>query len=217
MWKVGRLLSLSGLSENRCCLCGLEVSGEDQGYVCEDCLAGIRPYHPVEYPKLEWISSYRVFGRYEGVLSEVIKLVKFKSVRPLARRLGEIVGEHLAEFVKEKDPHIVTWVPLHPFRFWNRGFDHNLEILKGTGVRAKGLLVRVRYSKPLAPFGREERMKRVKGAFSVRKDVLDEVEGKRVLVFDDVLTTGATATSIAEHLMSLGAEEVYFYFLAKEG
>ncbi len=214
---VGRLLSLLGLLESRCSLCGLEFSGIDQGYVCESCLADIRPQHPVEYSQLEWINSYRVFGRYEGALSEVIRLVKFRSVRPLAHRLGDIVKGHLRDFIEEKGPDIITWVPLHPFRLWRRGFDHNFEILRGAGVQGKSLLVRVRYSRPLAPFGREERLRRVRGAFRVRREMVDEIEGKRILVFDDVLTTGATATSIAEHLMSLGAEEVHFYFLAKEG
>ena len=214
---LGRILSLSGLSEDRCSVCGLGVSDEEQGYLCKSCLADIRPSHPIDYGRIEWISSYRIFGKYEGVMAEVIRLIKFKSVKPLARRLGEIVKEHLEEFLEEVKPDIITWVPLHPLRLWNRGFDHNLEILRGTGVRAESLLVRVRYSKPLASFGREERMRRVRDAFRVRKEMIDEVEGRRILLFDDVLTTGSTASSVAEHLLSIGAEEVFLYCVAKEG
>jgi len=214
---LGTLLYLSGLSERRCCVCGLDFFDREQGYVCGECLRDIRPHHPTLYGRLEWVSSWRVFGRYEGVLGEVIRLVKFRAVRPLARKLGEIVREHMLDFIGEVKPDLITWVPIHPLRFWNRGFDHNLEILKGVGVEAKDLLVRVRYSKPLASVGgREERMRRVRGAFRVRREMVDEVEGKRILLFDDVLTTGSTASSVAEHLLSLGVEEVFLYCLAKE-
>ncbi len=213
---LGRLLSLSGLSESRCSICGIEFLDEDQDYICPDCLGDIRPFRPFEHTRLEWISSYRVFGRYEGALAEVIKLVKFKSAKPLAKALGEIVKEHMEEYIKETQPDMISWVPLHPFRLWNRGFDHNREILKGVGVGAEDILIRVRYSRPLASLGRKERAKRVRGAFRIKKEFIDVIGGKRILVFDDVLTTGATASSVAEELLSLGAEEIIFYFLARE-
>ena len=213
---LGKLLSLSGLSESRCSICGIEFSGEDQGYICPDCLGDIKPHYPFEHTRLEWISSYRVFGRYEGVLAEVIKLIKFRRVKPLASSLGRIVKKHMEEYIKETEPDVITWVPLHPFRLWNRGFDHNREILKGVGVGAEDILIRVRYSRPLASLGREERAKKVRNAFRIKKEFIDAIGGKRILVFDDVLTTGATASSVAEGLLSLGAEEIIFYFLARE-
>ena len=213
---LGRVLDLLRLTERDCIVCGNEVDFSDQGYVCEECLKTISPVHPMDYTPLEWISSYRVFGRYEGVLMECIKVLKFRSVKPLADVLGRSMENHIKEFIEDIDPDITTYVPVHLRRWWSRGFDHNREILKGAGIEAKKMLIRVKHSKPLAQIDKTGREKAVKDAFRVQKDLLEGVEGKTILVFDDILTTGSTAKSVAETLMSLGALRVHFYFLARE-
>lgn len=177
----------------------------------------MKPYHPISYTPLEFISSYRIFGLYEGVLSHIIRLVKFKSVRPLAYKLGEAIREHIKEFIRETQPDIVTYVPTHFFRRWRRGFDQNEEILVSAQVDFTALLFRAKYSKPMARLRTEQRFSAVKNAFRVRQEFLDYIESKKILVFDDILTTGATSTHIAELLLSVGALEVHFYFLASEG
>ncbi|WP_147425011.1 ComF family protein [Hydrogenivirga caldilitoris] len=206
-----------GLSEDSCLICGGEIAHLEQGYVCEGCLMEIKPYHPFNYEKLGLISRYRVYGRYESTLAEVIRLIKFRSVKPLAYTLGERISGHLGDFLEEAKPDILTYVPVHSWRLWSRGFDHNRVLLEGAGVKYDSLLLRRKHSKPLAYYEREKRFVTVKDAFGVRKELADRVEGKKILVFDDVLTTGATSTTICELLLSLGAEDVFFYFLAKEG
>ncbi|WP_457600636.1 ComF family protein [Hydrogenivirga sp.] len=214
---LGRALTLLGLAEEFCVLCGGALDDPTQGYLCRSCLADLKPSHPLPYGKLDYISGYGVFGRYEDALAEVIRLIKFKSVKPLALRLGEALSSHLGEYISQLEPDILTYVPVHTLRFWNRGFDHNEEILAGAGLDFTGLLLRRRHAKPLARLKREERARAVKDAFGVKKNYIDYVEGRSVLVFDDILTTGATAKSVAEPLLSLGAREVFFYFVAKEG
>ncbi len=214
---LGRLLSDLGLAETACSNCGSGVEDGRQGYLCERCLGELKPHHPIDYRRLEYITSYRVFGVYGGVLAEVLRLIKFRSVRPLARILGEAVREHMGEFVEETSPDLITFVPVHLLRFWGRGFDHNREILRGSGFDFEEVLLRLRYARPLASYGKEERMRMVRGAFGIRKEYVDKLEGKRVLVFDDILTTGATSRSVAESILSVGASEVFFYFVAKEG
>ncbi len=204
------------LSERNCSYCGKRLNGETQGYVCDSCLGSIKPYHPINYVSLEFISSYRVFGLYKGALSHSLKLVKFENVKPLAYSLGRTVGEHLKEFMEETHPDLVTYVPTHFIRRWRRGFDQNEEILRSAQVNFSKLLLRVKHSKPMARLRKKERLTAVRNAFSVKKEFLDRIEGKKILVFDDILTTGATSTSVAELLLSLGAFEVYFYFMAKE-
>ncbi len=211
------LLGVSGLVEDRCSICDKKFIPESQGYICEECLEEIKPFHPFQYSKLGYISGYRVFGKYEGMLSEVLKLIKFKSVRPLTKSLAIRIKGHLREFYNEVNPDLFTFVPVHFFRFWNRGFDHNEEILKDTELPFESMIIRVKYAKPLISYGKEDRFKIVKDAFRIRKDWLDRIEGKKVLIFDDILTTGATSGAIAELFLSVGASEVFFYFLSKEG
>ena len=213
---LGRVIDLLRLTERECITCGKKTDFSGQGYVCDECLNTLKPYHPMDYTPLEWVSSYRVFGRYEGVLSDCIKALKFKSVKPLAKVLGRAMRSHLEEFLKDIEPDLLTYVPVHWRRRWSRGFDHNLEILNGAGIEAQRLLIRVKHSKPLAQMGKGSREKAVKDAFRVPKDLIEEVEGKVIFVFDDILTTGSTAKSVAETLMSLGALRVHFYFLARE-
>jgi len=210
------VLEALGLTHRVCSCCGKIVSDTTQGHICNDCLSSIKPLHPINYGKLQFVSSYRMFAKYEGMLAQTLREIKFKSVLPLARILGGKIKNHLGEFLGETKPDLITYVPVHTFRFWKRGFDHNEEILKGAGVNFQRVLLRRKHSKPLARLSKDERVKVLKDAFGVRKEFIDLVESKRVLVFDDILTTGATSTSVAELLLSLGAEEVYFYFVAGE-
>lgn len=214
---IGRILELLNLTSKVCKNCGKEFEPQEQGYLCWDCVGEIKPHHPIDYKELEFVSSYKVFSLYEGSLAECIRLIKFGSVEPLARILGDRISEDLKSFIYEVNPDLITTVPLHPLRLWNRGFDHNGEILKGAGVDFEEILVRVRYAKPLASYGKERRSKVLEGAYRVRRKYMDEIEGKRIFVFDDILTTGTTCRNIAELLLSLGADKVFFYFVAKEG
>ncbi len=213
---LGRVLDLLRLSEGTCVLCGSLADSEDQGFVCESCLGSIEPERVGVRKDLGPVKGYRVFGRYGGSVGEIIKLVKFKQVLPLARRLGKVLSPDLRAFVKEVEPEVVTFVPVHIFRLWGRGFDQNEEMLKGAGVEFKKVLVRVKHSKPLASLKGEERRRVVAGSFRVAPSKLGEVRGKRILVFDDVVTTGATAVSVASELLSRGAKEVFFYFVSSE-
>lgn len=210
-------LKVLGVTEEVCVVCGATVEDPLQGYVCGNCIARIRQdksIHPDR--RLPRVQGFRVFSRYEGVLGEVIRLVKFRRVLPLARKLGEVIAEDIREYTNRISPDLITFVPVHILRKWSRGFDQNREILKGAGMEFEETLVRVKYSRPLALFDRRERQKAVRGAFKVRRDKLKKVRGAKVLVFDDVITTGSTAVSVAEILIGAGAVSVYFYFVASE-
>ncbi len=213
-----RIIDLLGVAENTCEVCGLEFSPEEQGYICNSCLEEIKRNYPIEKKDLSFISDYFVFARYEGVLKEVLRLYKFKSVKPFSKILAEKIRDSFFNYCEEIKPDLITYVPVHIFRYWSRGFDHNREILKALNVSFENILIRVKHSKPLANIkGKEKRLKAVKGAYKVRKSKIDLIEGKKILIFDDIITTGSTAESVSEELMSLGADSVYFFFMAQEG
>jgi len=208
---IARLLDALLLTERSCLHCGKTFKPETQGYLCRSCLLSVRPaesfYEPPELPGLDGLEY---FALYEGALREAVKLIKFKSVKPLACELAERFRRHLKSYLDELGVPFVTFVPTHFLRRWRRGFDHNELMLKCAGLPALKLLKRVRYARPLAGAKKEERERRVRDAFKA----LGTLE--RVVLFDDVLTTGSTAVEAARVLKAAGVKEVYLYALALE-
>lgn len=108
-------------------------------------------------------------------------------------------------------------IPLHPGRERERGFNQATLLAREVG-RAWGLPVghglvrRVRATEAQSG-GRRAREENVKGAFRVVR--LDQVEGRRLLLIDDVFTTGATVNECAKVLLAAGAVEVGVYTLAR--
>ena len=210
---LGKILDLLFLSENRCEVCGKIFKPEDQGFICKRCVEEIRPYEYFEdIPEIPFVEDFEFFGKYEGALREAVILYKFKSVKPISRILAEKIRPHFYEYLDKVKPDLITFVPVHFFRWWTRGFDHNEEIMKHLRVNYEKVIKRVKYAKPLAKYGAKKREKILQGAYRVKGDV----KGKRVLVFDDILTTGSTARSVSKALLEKGAREVYFYFLCKD-
>ncbi len=204
-----------GLSSERCLHCGKPFIGNSQGLVCHVCLGSISSYHPMDYSeRIEYVFSYRVFCLYEGPLREVIHSVKFRNSKTLAISLGHIIRGHLWEYIQELEPDIITFPPLNLRRLWSRGFNHMEYILKGAGVPYMEVFKRIDFSPPLARLEAEGREKAVLG-YRLREEFVDFLEGKRVLVVDDLLTTGSTIRRLAYLLMSVGAGEVHAYFVAK--
>lgn len=211
---IGLLQSL-GLALSRCVSCKRSFRGWSQGFVCEDCLDSLKPYHPVDYSeRIEYVFSYRVFGLYEGVLKEVIQTVKFENSKGLALLLGKRIAPHLWEYVEELKPDVITCPSLNLRRWWTRGFNHVEYILMGAGLSCMKLFSRKDMSPPLARLSKEERQEAVLG-HHLREELVDFVEDKKVLVVDDLLTTGSTIKRLAYLLLSAGAQEVHAYFVAR--
>lgn len=118
----------------------------------------------------------------------------------IARQLDRLIGE---------EPALVAPVPLHRWRIWRRGYNQSALIARAV-VRRRGgelaldLVERIKATPVLRGLGPAARRKAVRGAFSVKTDV----RGKRVLLIDDVYTTGATANACARALKRAGAAEV---------
>lgn len=149
------------------------------------------------------------YGLYEGALREAIRLLKFSSIKRLARPLGGLLsGLELPE------ADIIVPVPLEKSSLKKRGFNQTLLIAdalsKSCGVPlGSGVLFKIRKTPPQVGLPREERLRNLRGAFEARG-----VKGKRVILVDDVITTGATCTECSRALYRAGAEEVTAVVLA---
>jgi len=173
--------------EGLCGLCRLDLNGFDQVYS---------------------------FGAYEGVLRKLIHIFKFEGVRTLQRPLGALLAQALP---RESSFDAIVPMPLHWLRRWQRGFNQSellaREISRKWSVPVRRVVRRGRATAPQAGLTGAQRRKNVEGAFQVGKRT--PLKGMRLLLIDDVLTTGATASACARTLKRAGAAQVTFLALAR--
>jgi ComF family protein len=159
----------------------------------------------------------RSFGCYDGALRDIVALFKYQGIRPLENLLGAYLAQTLGRF-NTGSFDLILPVPLHRNRERQRGFNQagllaaRIGKLRGIAVAGRDC-VRVRDTRPQTGLRRAERRKNVKGAFAVPHP--ERIRGLRVLLVDDVLTTGATADSCARALMDAGAKGVWVLTLAR--
>jgi ComF family protein len=154
------------------------------------------------------------FGFFEGVLRELIHLLKYSRIQPLAPKLGALLSRAVP---RGQQFDLVTPMPLHWWRKWRRGFNQAellaREVARRTGVSFADVVRRKKLTRSQAGLASAARRRNVAGAFRV--SVPDAVRGRRVLLVDDVLTTGATANACAAALKDAGARFVAILTLAR--
>ena len=151
------------------------------------------------------------FGAYEGVLRELIHLYKYGKVRTLALPLSGLLVRALP---RDETFDAAVPVPLYWRRRLQRGFNQAELLARGlsrrTGIPVVTALGRVRPTPNQAGLSTSARRQNVAKAFRAR-----DVQGKRILLIDDVMTTGATAASCALALKQAGARRVALLTVAR--
>ena len=143
---------------------------------------------------------------------------KFGGRESYARSYGRLLAMTLLEEDWTYDR--ITWVPISRRRKLRRGYDQ-VELLaraaaKELGREAEPVLRKLRHNPPQSGIhGAAERRANVLGAYGLRKGV--SVEGQRILLLDDIITTGATVSECARELLSAGAKEVVCGCVAAAG
>ncbi len=154
-------------------------------------------------------------GQFEGPLREAIHQFKYRPCRSLGKPLGDWMAERV-RLLSSID--MVMPVPLHAKRLRQRGFNQALLLAHRMSERhAVPLfcdnLIRMRSTRPQVELTGDERIKNVKGAFTLRYP--GKVTGKSVVLIDDVFTTGATMNECAHVLKQAGAMQVTAFTLAR--
>jgi ComF family protein len=149
---------------------------------------------------------------------EAISRLKYGGLTRLARPLGNLLAEYQDPDFKLSENDLVIPVPLHTRRLRERGFNQSLLLARQVSRRRSiplnfTALQRARQTQPQTQLSGPERRKNVRGAFEVRKR--EAVKGKRILLIDDVFTTGATVQECAYVLREAGATEVQVLTLAR--
>ncbi|QER42503.1 ComF family protein [Thermodesulfobacterium sp. TA1] len=153
---------------------------------------------------------YALF-QYKEPVSEWLVRIKFAKDFRLAYGLGKLLRSFFEFLLEGTD--LVVPVPLSNERLKERGFNQSALLVWGFTKKKplSGLLSRVKPTKPQTELSGRERWENVKGAFLAK----DSVKEKRVLLVDDVMTTGATVNEAAKALKLKGAKEVYVLVVAR--
>src|SRR6188472_4062689 len=154
------------------------------------------------------VAAYR--GR--GIVRDVIHEFKYNRQIHLRHLVARWLRAALDdERLRSQQFHVVLPVPLHPARQRERGFNQATllaELLSAhAAITCRPLLKRIRYTTTQIALDRSERMENLHNAFRLRKNT--DVRGLRVLLIDDVLTTGSTLSECARVLKRAGAKSVY--------
>lgn len=209
-----------GLTERRCGLC-LTLGEFDR--LCPDCLLRLRlglgleaplpalgdPFAPPETPPGPW-RRLDAFGPYRGALKEAVLAFKLGRRTGLSGMLGLVISAACLDRPRRIKLELAIPVPLHPTRLKRRGFNQSLELARLPAKRLgipldHGALVRVRDTVPQMLLSKKERSTNLDGAFLADPA---RVRGKRVLLVDDVVTTGSTLREAVKALLAAGALSV---------
>ncbi|HMF14445.1 MAG TPA: ComF family protein [Gemmataceae bacterium] len=169
-----------------------------------------------------WHSAFRFervlrLGSYEGLLRDVILRLKHLSGDVLAELVGELWAERAEAKLREVRADAVVPIPLHWRRRWSRGYNQSLALARGLAARLRlpcraGWLRRVRSTPMQTALAPSARRDNVRGAFRTPVKVPQRAT---ILLVDDVMTTGSTASEAAGALLAAGAGRVILGVLAR--
>lgn len=143
------------------------------------------------------------FSKYDDVSANIVKRFKYSSRKYYAKYIAELMAQNIKIF-EEVD--CLTFVPIGSKRRRERGFNQAeevaLELSKITGKEVVEFLTKVGNEKHQAGLSQKERMENLKGSIVLTKENIKKLKGKKVLIIDDVFTTGATLSECASVLKS---------------
>ena len=191
-----------------CKVCGIPFqteAGED--HICGDCIS-----------KPPRFTAARAAALFDGPVRELVHRFKYNGRVQHCRPLALLTARHIAPFAHAASPDLIIPVPLHVKRLRQRGFNQAV-LLGGILAREWRLplsrrnLRRIRWTEPQINLSAAERVANVRGAFSVSDP--DLLGDKRIILVDDVYTTGSTVAECARVLFKADAAAVYVVTIAR--
>ncbi|MEQ1687539.1 MAG: ComF family protein [Sphingopyxis sp.] len=206
---------LRPLNGPACARCDMPFGvAQGEGAMCGACIANPPPYERVLAPLA-----------YGPAARDVVLRLKYGRRVGTARLMARLMAPLLNDFAAANDageerPFLLVPVPLHRWRLWWRGFNQSAMLAQHLAKAshlplAIDALVRHRRTTPLRGMGKKARARAVRGAFAMARHGADAVQGRHVILVDDIFTTGATAAACARILMKAGAARVSILTFAR--
>lgn len=196
------------LFPEKCLLCG-KLLRSPNSLLCPHCTAQT-PEALTLRRNIPFLSGSFALWYYENDVRRSLLRFKFHRRRSYAQGYGTILSGKLADLPQRYD--LITWVPVSRWRKLKRGYDQ-VELIadalcKELQVTPVGCLKKIRHNPPQSGIASAaQRRANVLGAYKIPDP--SQVAGKRILLLDDIITTGATISECAKTLMAAGAKEVY--------
>ena len=197
------------LFPEKCVLCRTVLKPKELD-LCHSCRTD-GPEFRAGRKKLPFLDSWVAVWYYEKKARRSLLRYKFGRRRSYAQSYGRLLAMRLLEEYPEGFD-LLTWVPTGWFKRLTRGFDQ-CQLLaqavgKELGMEPQRVIRKIRSNKTQSTIhGEAKRRANVLGAYKVTQ--LEQVKGKRILLLDDIITTGATAGECARILLTAGASEVH--------
>jgi ComF family protein len=194
----------------------------DESVICNSCKNTIKIV-PQEFLKLEYLKKFHndlIIDDFEScflfekekVLQKVLHSYKYENKIYVGKFLGDLIYSNLEKFIKAWDGDLIIPVPLHSLKKAERGYNQSYYIAKQVAKRLeipidKKLLKRRRYTQSQTKMNLIERKENVKNAFMLKDK--KKIFGKKIILVDDVITTGATIGECAKVLKENGAIKIF--------
>lgn len=196
------------LFPGKCVLCG-KLLQRDEEHLCHNCAAEAPEASSLKrrIPFLK--GSFALWYYDENVRNSLLRF-KFCHRRSYARSYGSMLAMKLPDLLREYD--LITWVPVSRWRKLKRGYDQ-VELIARAMCAARNVaptpcLKKIRHNPPQSRLASAaQRRANVLGVYKITDPQI--ISGKRILLLDDIITTGATISECAKTLMAAGAKEVY--------
>ena len=201
---------LKFISKPCCAVCchPFEFGHVEENLLCAKCLA--KPYH---FEKLITLFRYNAF------ISKIITAFKYRDQLFLAKKLALLLKPHLDGVIESCQ--IITVVPLHYKKLRLRKFNQSILLAKYLLDKNQfvkfvpNLLIRQHYTKSQTFLNKTQRQKNLKKAFIINSKKQHLINNKKILIIDDVFTTGATVNNCALILKKSKAKEVFIATIAR--
>ena len=198
----------------KCIFCRKLLSKEETD-LCHSCRKDT-PAYKKSKNNLPFVAGWTGIWYYtEGVRNSLLRY-KFYNARSYAQVYGRFLAMKLqTDFSDAYD--LLTWVPVSPLRKLFRGYDQvellAMQVGKELGIKPIRLIKKVRHTPPQSNL-KTAAQRRANILSAYRVISANAIAGKRIMLLDDILTTGATASECAKVLLTAGAEKVYFAAIA---
>lgn len=206
----------------KCMVCNTILNEDAALYICEPCKKNL--------PRLEgrfgrntrmpYLDGVFAAFYYENGIETAIHNMKFKNHPKLAQSMGILLYEELIKQESVPDIDYIVPIPMHPKKKRQRGYNQSELVAKETArflgkeVRTD-ILLKIMNTRPQSLLKREDRLSNLERAFVVNDDIFkDNISKKKILLIDDVLTTGTTINTCAKILKDNGFEFVYAFVIA---